>query len=367
MMSGTDYFSLRYMSSFVHIPLLQVDEPKSVLVLCFGVGNTLYAASLYPSVSRLEVADLSKNVLELAPYFGQWNKNVLQDTRVAVFVNDGRQHLRMQPDNQYDLVTLEPPPLSHAGVASLYSEEFYRIVYRTLKKGGYLSQWLPMYQVAEEHNLRLIKAFIDVFPNAVLLNGANKEFILLGQKEGPNRIDWKAAERRLSANDKVKREVEGLDLATPVERLGMFAASPNWLSMATRNVEPMTDDDPVIENNHFLRDRSMPKEIFNTSGLADWCPACFGEGSLASELAPLPYYLQVLQDIYSNDQFLLEGPFVPPREAYRIGFSKVDAGNVPIDSAHSVRHPTPQRFEELLRRYPYLAAFGPDWAFRYAR
>src|SRR4030095_2653274 len=34
-MSGTDYLSMRYMTSFVHIPLLQIDAPESVLVICF--------------------------------------------------------------------------------------------------------------------------------------------------------------------------------------------------------------------------------------------------------------------------------------------------------------------------------------------
>src|SRR5262249_34091109 len=150
--------------------------------------------------------------LELAPYFSKWNTNVLNDPRTKVFVNDGRQHLRMRPEGSYDLVTLEPPPLAHAGVASLYSEEFYRLAPRALKKGGYLSQWLPVYQVAEAHNRRLIKAFMNVFPNAVLLNGANKEFILVGQKDGANQIDWSAFQRRLRANGKVARELESTDL-----------------------------------------------------------------------------------------------------------------------------------------------------------
>jgi predicted membrane-bound spermidine synthase len=63
-MSGTDIEAQRYMRAFVHLPLLHIDEPRSVLVICFGVGTTLHAASLYPSIEHLEVADLSRHVVE---------------------------------------------------------------------------------------------------------------------------------------------------------------------------------------------------------------------------------------------------------------------------------------------------------------
>ena len=41
----------------------------------------------------------------------------------------------MQENNQYDLVTLEPPPIKQAGIASLYSRDFYELVRRRLKSG----------------------------------------------------------------------------------------------------------------------------------------------------------------------------------------------------------------------------------------
>jgi len=50
------------MRAFVHIPLLSLDAPESVLVICFGVGNTAHAASLYPSVRRLGGAARSGSV-----------------------------------------------------------------------------------------------------------------------------------------------------------------------------------------------------------------------------------------------------------------------------------------------------------------
>lgn len=45
----------------------------------------------------------------------------------------------MQPPASYDLITLEPPPIVYAGVAALYSREFYRLARTRLNTKGYIS------------------------------------------------------------------------------------------------------------------------------------------------------------------------------------------------------------------------------------
>ena len=64
----------------------------------FGVGNTTAAATLrIRSMRRIEVADLVQDILSSASFFSDVNGDVLRDPRVAVYVNDGRQHLQMRP------------------------------------------------------------------------------------------------------------------------------------------------------------------------------------------------------------------------------------------------------------------------------
>ena len=105
---------------------------------------------------------------------------------MSVYLNDGRHHLQMQPPDSYDLVALEPPPIGYAGVASLYSEEFYQLARTRLTPNGFISQWLPAYQVPTATTLSMIRSFIDVFPEAVLLSGAEADLILIGAR---NRIE----------------------------------------------------------------------------------------------------------------------------------------------------------------------------------
>ena len=66
------------------------------------------------------------------------------------------------------------------GVAALYSREFYALARTRLKPAGFISQWLPAYQVPAEAALAMVRAFVEVFPQAVLLSGAEADLLLVG-------------------------------------------------------------------------------------------------------------------------------------------------------------------------------------------
>jgi hypothetical protein len=172
------------------------------------------------------VADLSRNVLDHASWFESTNDNVLRDPRVSVYLNDGRHHLQMQLPESYDLVALEPPPIAYAGVASLYSEEFYQLARTRLTPNGFISQWLPAYQVPTATTLSMIRSFIDVFPEAVLLSGAEADLILIGAR---NRIEIDPNQlfTALSQRPAARADLARLDLGTPREIVGMFVGSSN--------------------------------------------------------------------------------------------------------------------------------------------
>jgi spermidine synthase len=304
-MSSSHRFAQRYMRLFAHVPLLQMEEPRSVLVVCFGVGNTLHAASLHPSVERLEAVDLSENVVRHGAWFAGSNGGVLGDPRVHVFVNDGRQHLRMQPPGSYDLVTLEPPPISYAGVAGLYSREFYALARSRLRQGGAVTQWLPAYQVDAPATLSIVRAFLDVFPDAVLLSGYQSEFILLGSTSGPPQIDLDALRRRLRERPEVKRDLRRIDVETPTALVGTFVADAGTLAEAAAGVRPVTDDHPLME--YSVRSRlfetRLPPAIFGLSRVERWCPSCFRDGAPRDAVAHLPGHLAALDAWYAEDAF----------------------------------------------------------------
>jgi spermidine synthase len=319
-MSSTDALSQRYMRGLAHIPLLLVDNPEDVLVMCFGVGNTAHAATLHPSVRRVEVVDLSRHVLSHARYFKDVNGDVLSDSRVAVHVNDGRHHLRMRPEATYDLITLEPPPIVHAGVGALYSREFYALARTRLKPGGYVSQWLPVSQVPAETNLAMIRAFIDVFPQSVLLSGADTNLVLLGVNDSSIAIEPDRIVNALRRAPAVQADLQRLYLGDPREIVGTFVATARTLAEATRDSAPATDDRPIQEysaRSLLQRGGSLPTSIVDVTQVGGWCPACFSNGQPVESVDGLDTYLALLDLFYRPSSDAAERPPVhvdgPPR------------------------------------------------------
>jgi spermidine synthase len=298
-MSATWPLSQRYMRALAHVPLLMIDNPTRALVIGFGVGNTTAAATLHPSMQQVEVADLSRNVLDHASWFSATNGDVIHDRRVSVYVNDGRHHLLMGT-NPYDLVALEPPPIGYAGVASLYSEEFYQLAKTRLKPNGFVSQWLPAYQVPTATTLSMIKSFVEVFPQSVLLSGAQADLILIGAN-GRIEVDPNRLFSALSQRPAVRADLARLDLGTPREIVGMFVGSSQTLAAATREVVAVTDDRPVQEfgvRSLLNLGESVPGSVVDLSRVAEWCPACFDNGMPVRVVEGLDLYLALLNRAY---------------------------------------------------------------------
>ena len=300
-MSGNDLWSQRYMRAFSHIPLLLQEAPRRALVICFGVGNTVHAASLHPSLERVELADLSRNVLEHAPFFRSSNHDVLEDPRVHVFVDDGRQHLRMTEPGSLDLVTLEPPPLSHAGVSALYSVELYELARSRLSPGGLMTQWLPIQELMGPEVLDLVRAFVDVFPGAVMLWGSQHDLILMGGPSGPPTIDPAAVERRLRERPEVRADLERVYLGSLAELVGTFAADGQTLARATAGARPVTDDWPSMEYSVVSKvyTAHIPAPLFDVSTVGSFCPSC-----AASPPRDLAAHLELNRRMFASRPFL---------------------------------------------------------------
>jgi spermidine synthase len=300
-MSSTTRLSQRYMRALAHIPLLAMEHPETVLVIGFGVGNTTHAATLHPSVRRVEVADLSRGILAHAGYFSDVNRDVLRDPRVVVFVNDGRQHLQMQRPGSYDLITLEPPPIGYAGVAALYSREFYALARTRLTPGGYISQWLPAYQVPAQTTLAMIRAFVEVFPQAVLISGSEAELLLIGSNDSHVEIEPERLARGLSSAPAVYADLRRLDLGTVREIVGSFVGSAGTLAEATRDSVPVTDDRPTQEYDVMSllnAGESVPGAVVDLGQVAAWCPKCFVDQKPVPLAEGLDTYLALLGRAY---------------------------------------------------------------------
>ncbi len=336
-MSGTTYLAQRYMRAFSHVPLLHMERPRDVLVICFGVGTTASAATLHPSVRNVEIADISRHVLSHGKLFADTNRHVLRDPRVSVFVNDGRHHLRMRAPESFDLVTLEPPPLQFSGVVSLYTREFYELARSRLKTGGFITQWLPMPMISPEEARSLVRSFLEVFPDGIMLNGASADFILMGRKDAPMTFGPAELRRALARSARVRADLKSFDLATPVEFFGSFAGDAETLARAVADFPAITDDLPLLEYTRaYPVPEGLPADLMDVSHLATWCPSCLGPGGRPS-VPGLDAYLRVMDQLYGS---------TAPEPVQALLAEREEAFGVQLDR---------RLLSDTLRRSPYLA------------
>jgi predicted membrane-bound spermidine synthase len=339
LMSGTGVEAQRYMRAFAHIPLLSQESPERVLVICFGVGNTAHAATLHPTVRRVDIVDLSRDVLSHADYFASTNGRVLRHPHVRVHVNDGRQHLKMRPPATYDLITLEPPPIAFAGVASLYSREFYALARSRLRPGGYVTQWLPVYQASPDAVLAMVRAFVEVFPQTVLLSGWTDNLILMGTNGARLEIDPARIERRLAATPPLREDLAQARLGTLTEIVGTFVATAETIVPATEAYPPVTDDYPIQE--YWARtgrpDPALLSTLFDPGRVATWCPTCFVNGRPRAGLEGLPRRLELLAAVYRDPVFHRYGTSGLGPRAFKLPIDRAIVGATVAESPYLQR------------------------------
>jgi hypothetical protein len=193
-----------------------------------------------------------------------------------------------------------------AGIASLYSTEFYRLARSRLSEGGLLSQWLPAYQVSEGSVRSLVRSFVDVFPASVLLRGGGKELILMGVKGDSVELELEKAWRGIASNPRLRRDLHRIGVESPVDLAGVFAGNAQTLQRATRNARAVTDDRPIIEydSRSHLTETRLPSDIFAVSEVASWCPRCFRNGQLIAGMRDLAPLLRQMAALYRSERFL---------------------------------------------------------------
>ena len=89
-----------------------------------GSGVTLASALVHP-IGSVDVVEISPEVVEASSQFADVNRRALDDPRTRLVRGDGRTHLSLT-SGRYDVVISEPSNPWMAGVASLFTQDFFR-------------------------------------------------------------------------------------------------------------------------------------------------------------------------------------------------------------------------------------------------
>jgi spermidine synthase len=226
-----------------HLPMLVHPDPREVLVICFGSGSTFGALAVYDGLERVDCVEIAPGVVACAPYFREFNLDVLENPLANLIIDDGRNYL-LCTDRRYDVITAEPMPPAVAGVVNLYTVEYYELCRGALEPGGVCAQWIPLYQLAVRDVRMLAASFARVFPHAQLwLTG--DDIVLLGSPE-PLRVD-RSRFAEAARNPEIVRTLAEVGVPGPEALLDRLVLDSDAFRAYTRGFEPVTDDRPVVE------------------------------------------------------------------------------------------------------------------------
>jgi len=227
-----------------HLGAVFHPAPRRVLVVGFGSGMTVAALSRYPEIQRIDCVEIEPGIIEAAPLLERLNRGVLRDPRVHVILDDARNFLLTTQDS-YDLIVSEPSNPWIAGVASLFTDEYYQAVRARLFPGGMLVQWIQGYSIFPE-DLRMVLATVaGHFESVSVWRGEEPDFLLLARADRPplslDRL------RALLDRPGLKEDFDALNISEPGGILAYHRLDDADLRRLVAGSPHNTDDNTLLE------------------------------------------------------------------------------------------------------------------------
>lgn len=233
-----------------HLPLLLHPDPREVFLLGLASGVSLGAVLEHSEVRRAVCAEISPAVVEASRFFDSVSGAPLDDPRTELVVEDGRSVLQRQSAGSLDVIISEPSNPWIAGMADLFSVEFFRLCRSRLASGGLCCQWVQSYALDTDDVRRIAATFSAVFPGATLWaeKAAGGDYLLIGFADQPRvRVTGRAelAERMADSGLTWWEGTPGPP--TPLQLLGHLASDAAGLAGFCDGVPLITDDNISLE------------------------------------------------------------------------------------------------------------------------
>jgi len=246
------------------LPVLLHGHAEDVAIIGLGSGVTVGSALAPGTAKRIDVLEISPEVVEASHFFDKENGRALSQPGVRLIVGDGRSHLLLSP-RQYDVVVSEPSNPWMAGVASLFTREFFEAARSRLKPDGILCQWAHTYDIATADLRSIVRTFASVFPEGGLWLVGGGDLLLIGTKDGgvpgsggpPDASDAHAGSGGFDARlEQLARAPQTATLAdvgvpdgatVPFALLSLFAGGPRELAAFGGDAALQTDDYTPLE------------------------------------------------------------------------------------------------------------------------
>jgi spermidine synthase len=226
-----------------HLPMLLDRDPKDVLVVGLGSGMTAGATAVHPGVEQVTIVEIEPQVLGVARTFQAYNHHVLDNPKVRVVLNDGRNFL-MTTNRKFDVITADPIHPWFKGSGYLYASEYFALAAEHLRPGGVIAQWLPLYELTPQDLASVVRTFQRHFACTMMWLD-HYDAAIVGSAT-PFVIDEAELDRRI-AYPAVAGDLARVEMGSATDLLSYFVMGTEGMKQFGKNGILNTDDHLYLE------------------------------------------------------------------------------------------------------------------------
>jgi spermidine synthase len=246
--AGTNYMLRTTQKIQGHFPLLFHPNPKRVLTVGFGSGETAWCISQH-DVEDIHAAEISPEVIEVASkFFTETNHHITENPILTTIIMDGKNYVVLT-DETYDVIMNDSIHPGLSGNGSLYTKEYFESCKAHLNPGGVMSSWIPLFQMSDLDFRVMLKTFREVFPFTTVWFGnncLNRHALLFGSPDQDFKIDFDLLQRRMTV-PAIQNSLREIHLRNAFDILDCFIMGPETIDAYVGDVHLNTDENAYLE------------------------------------------------------------------------------------------------------------------------
>jgi spermidine synthase len=281
-----------------YIPMFLKPNAKDVAIIGLGTGMTVKAVGTFP-VESIRVLEIEPAMAEAAAFFEKKIGGILRDPRVRIIPSDGRNYMLATPQ-LYDLIISEPSNPWIAGIASLFTKDFYAVAKQKLRPGGIFAQWIHVYSMSPDDFRMVLRTFGEAFPHLSVWHMQESDFLLIGSPAALE-FDDSRAQKIFAGNQMLRADFQSFGFTDAYALRGLYRMSKKELSAFAEGADLNTDDNVRLE---FSAPRSLGKQTSELNrGLMERYWIMPSRDPSNRRVSPAQHHYFIAQAYYANGAY----------------------------------------------------------------
>jgi predicted membrane-bound spermidine synthase len=239
------------------LPLMMHHAPANVAVIGMGSGMTGAAMLQDSRIKSLDMIEIEPAIIEGARVLSHRADPLFTDPRAHIHIDDAKSFFAMQ-QSRYDVIVSEPSNPWVSGVSGLFSDQFYDRIQHHLAPGGYLVQWLHIYESNSGLVRSIVGALQKTFPRYEVWASNSGDIIIIAGRDKTSGFVVSLADASPALIEALRKVGIVDQAALHLHRLGSSAVLGPYLTDA--NIPINSDYFPYVDL-HAVKARFLKEDM----------------------------------------------------------------------------------------------------------